>query len=651
VAFTLTDLNNETQLRRKMLLTPCASKDGLRRWFRFYLGLDFPDTLIDDTSTGSPMDVFWRVYNAGVTCDPDFTRRVMMYASRDSFKTLGASALELMAMLHMNRSVVHMAAIEQQACKAQDYVRGFLDRDELSEFVVGNNKRTLAVCWFEHKPTGNILTLDEWKALGGRSLRGQYIRHSYYIKVIVNTPQSANSDHVAFMVVDELDLVRFPKAYHESILIPSTQTYVYGRKQPPITLLTSTRKSTGGLVQFELDRAKETGMRVEHWSIFDVTGACPESRHRPDLPKLKVYRSDETLKTITPEEYAALKVADPKKAETYVEAEAFKGCIENCPIFAACRGRLAAQKSKCKLLKEVDDTIGKFREVSVEMAKAQLLCWKPGNEGAIYATLSRETHMMTPRAMYRAITGEEAPAAMVVTKDMLVQVLRQRGMPCVAGIDFGYTHCFAVVVGWVVGRILYILEAFEIPELEPHQCVEVCDRRIKKWSPLCWPDTAYPAYIKMFRSNGYSCREHTKDVIGGIEAVRKKLMPASSRKPELYLLDSDNGCDLLAKRILAYKWKMDTAGRPTDVPDDKEDDLDDALRYLVQNTFEKSGRIVVPHTTPDEKQPLPGEPVKVPSVVEQMQAKIAELLGTGDGVTSLPSQRKIRKGGFFCDFS
>lgn len=649
------------QLMRKAVLTPCASKDGLRRWCRLYLHLDFPDQRIDDNSTGSPMDTLWEVYTAGVnrvplkTDEGEDARRVMVYASRDSYKTLGASVLELLAMFHMLRNVVHTAAIEQQAGKAQEYLRNFLDCEHVDEFKVGDNKRTIAVLWFENKKTGDILTNEEWKSLGRD--RHSYYRHVHYVKVLVNTAQSANSDHTAFMVVDEVDLIRFPKAYDQAKAIPSSQKDVYGRLQPPITVLTSTRKSGGGLVQREIDEARKTKTLIRHWNILDVTGKCPDTRTKRSLPVVKVVYSDESLRTYTPAEFEDLKTRDPKSAsKCSPEVDAYQGC-SRCSIFAACRGRLAEQDSDAGLLKDINDTIAKFDEFSIEMAVSELLCRKPGNEGAIYPRFSRETHMLDGREMYRAITGREAPQG-PVSKEDLVRLLISLGATPATGYDWGTTHCFAVTTGWTFGRIMYIVDAFEIPGLDVNQCVEICDSRIKKWNPVGWPDTAYPSYIMVFRKSGYQMRSHKKDVIGGIEAVRAKMMPVGNRKPELYLLKGDEGCELLAKRLVGYKWKVDSQGNPTDIPDDKEDDLCDASRYLIQNVFKNAGKIS--STSVEQERQAAAAAIEAPhqgySEANWAAKKIQELTGTtylepGLTVTQAQTTKKIKRGIFTADFS
>jgi hypothetical protein len=636
-------VGDDTQLLRKLVLTPCATKKGFQRFLIDYMGLDFPDAKVDPQSTGSPLETFWEVYQAGVNNDPDFPRRTLLYASRDSYKTLGVAAIELLAMLHMRRSVVHLAAIEQQAGKAQEYMRNFLQRPGLDEFRVGDNKRSLAIAYAEHKSSGKILTWHEYKELDTVTKR-DYKPQSFYAKVIVNTPQSSNSDHVPFMVVDEVDLIRFPRAYEEAKLIPSTQkgTGPGGITQPPITILTSSRKYSGGLVQKEIDESVKTGLAVRHFNILDVTERCPDNRHHPKLPKEEMYVAEELLETITPAEYQKLLEVDQKKAKLFVRKMAFQGCTRNCAIFAACQGRLAGVKSKNALLKDLSDTIGKFRDVSLDMAKAQLMCWKPGNEGAVFPKFSRATHMLDVAAMWQELTGEPAPAN--VSKALLIQKMKERRCKFVGGIDWGYTHATAVVVMAIDGRRAFIIEAFEVPGLELADKIETCNRIVLPYTREMWPDPAYPADIATFRKNGYSMKLHTKDVLGGIEAVRAKFNPLG-RPPEMFLLKGDQGCELLATRLMAYKWKLDTAGNATDIPDDFQDDLCDALRYVCQNEFRLAGKVTIAKDKPQ---------AMVQAEAEYTQAnwaakKVQEL--TGQEVLGRVGAARIKKGTFFADFT
>lgn len=642
--FGLEGVLDDVQQSRKLLMTPCATREGLRDWLVTYLNLDLPDTLVDESSTGSPLDEMWRIYHAGVTNDPEFPRRSLLYASRGSYKTLGVAVLELLAMLHMDRSVVHLAAIEQQAGKAQEYLRGFLGREGLDEFGVGNNKRSVAVVWAEHKATGDLINNEEWRALD-RIRKREYTYHARYVKVIVNTPASSNSDHVAFFVVDEVDLIRFPLAYEEAKLIPEAQRSADGVEQPPLTILTSSRKYSGGLVQREIDEAEKTGTAVRHWNVLDVTRRCPDSRHMPAEPLVPVFTSDVDLKVIDPDEYARLVQIDEKRALDYTASAAYAGCISNCRIYAACKGRLARVTSQAGMLKSLDDTIGKFRDVSVEMAIAQLMCWKPGNEGSIFKHFSKRHHMLSLADMWETVTGEKPPPRMVVTKQALIDMLIARKVKWAVGMDFGFTHVFAVCLFAIDGRRAFLIDAFEIAQLELNQKIELCDKRLgayKKLSMVVWPDPAYPSDIKTFRSKGYVMKTHTKDVLAGINAVRNKLNPPGSKEPELFMLKDDAAGELMAKRFESARWKLDAQGRPTDVPDDFEDDLMDATKYIIQNEFRGAGKVVV-----GKKEQEPEKPV-VLTPKTWMAAKVQELTG-GQGGEVVTSKR-VKRGGFMADF-
>jgi len=635
------------QVARKRLMTPCATPEAFKAWLKEFCDLDFPDQQIDPDSTGSPFDEFWRIYHAMVTNDITFPRRNLLYASRASYKTLGVSLLELVGILHGDRSVVHCAAIEDQAAKAQSYLRAFLSREELSEFAVGNNKRSVAVVWARHKKTGDFLTNDEYRALD-RVARRNYFYHANYAKVIVNTMTSSNSEHTAMFVVDEIDLIRFPLAYAEAKLIPETQTSAEGIEQPPITILTSSRKFSGGLVQKEIDEAETTGTAIRHWNILDVCRRCPDEKHRPDLEKVDVFIANDELRVIKPEEYEALAALDAKKAEDYRPFEVFNGCLNNCPerVCAGCKGVLAGVTSQAKMLKGLDDVIAKFREVSMEMVAAQLMCWKPGNEASIFKNFSRKHHMLTLGEMWEIITGDEPPKFPVLTKERLVEMLMSRKVKWAMGVDFGFTHNFAVCLFAIDGRRAFLIDAFEVAQLELNQKVELCDKRFKAYKKnglIVWPDPAYPSDIKTFRMKGYTMKTHTKDVLGGINVVRNKLNPANGHEPELFMLKGDTAGDLMASRIESYRWVIDSQGRSTDVPNDLEDDMMDALRYVISNEFRGAGKVVV-----GKKDFVPDKPV-VLTPQTWMAAKIAEL--TNGQATEAVATRRVRRGGFFADFS
>lgn len=633
---------NVDDLKRLALFVPCSNKEHLHLWIKEYLGLDLPDTKVDPDSTSTPMDVIWEVYEAALKNDRDDFDQVLAFASRDGFKTLGAAVLEVLMVFHLQRDVAHMAAIEAQAKKSQNYVRDFFAKPFLRDFVVLQNEKRREIARYYNDATGENLTVDQFAALSD-AVKPRYREIRNYITIVICTLAGANSEHVPFFVVDEVDVVQNPKAYEEAKMIPAPRD-----GQLPITLFTSTRKFSFGLVQKEIDNAHETGLHIRHWNIIDVTQRCPETRHRPDLPIVDVYYSKHDLETVTPDVYESFST---DKKEKYEADKAYSGCLTNCKLFAMCRGRLATQqkaadpKSKIKqLLKPISHTQNLFKKISVEAAKAQLLCWKPSTEGLIYPNFDRDIHMLTPAQMAEKITGDTYPETM--TKPQLVELLKARETRFYGGMDFGYTHNFSCIVGALDGNRCFVLDVLSQAELEVEQQIELCDSTIRHCSPRIYADSENPEAIKRFFKKGYRIKKVEKgpgSVISGIEVVRGALRPAMG-EPRLFFLRGDDGCELLAKRLSSYHWKLDAAGEPSDIPDDDKDDEADALRYLVMSVFGKRGQLIAAKEMDPNRSPQAAEP-QVPG--QWMHQAIQRNLGA-EGVETAPTV-KGQKGSFFFD--
>lgn len=633
------------EIKQKILFVPLETKEALHDWVAFFLGIDLPDCIVDEGSNSSPMDLVWEVYDKARRGDPTFDF-VLSYASRDSGKTLAAAILEVLMLCHLGRNVVHMAAIEQQAQKCAEYAKRFLRSRFLSDYVVGDSKRSVKLCRHYDAESGTTLSPRAYAALKTEAERERFTRVEHEITIIVCTLQSTNGQHGAFVVVDELDVVSNPAAYEEAFGIPTPSD-----GKIPVTLLTSTRKFRFGLVQKEIDRAGESGLQIRHWNMIDVTAPCPASRHRPDLPRLPIYRSDETLQAISEVDHQALL---PDQQKGYVRDEGYTGCLQNCKLFAVCKGRLAThQKNSGNLVKPVEHVQSLFRKYSLEMAKAQLLCWKPSSEGMVYPRLDRSVHMLTAAQMAEKLTGERYDERM--TKAQLVALMKARGVTWYAGMDWGYTHNFACSVGARDGARMFVVEAIEQPELELGQKLELCDLRLRPYEPTIFPDPAYPSDIKTFKRHGYRMKSWNKgkgSVSGGIEVVRLKLWPAVG-KPELFFLAGDEGCELLFKRLQAYHYVLNSAGDATETPSDEDDDLCDGFRYMVMNVFAPKGKITLPK--PEETNPLT-QPRQTPSQKQAQQQMWEQVMGHvfGGAPPDPPpddgaAKPRGKKGSFFYD--
>jgi len=575
VAIAPADPLNQSKERR-YLFVPCQSKKELKNWIRVYLGLDYPDGRVDPSSNSDPMSLLWELYSAAVDPDREW-ERLLGYASRFSFKTLSASILELLFLIHHGRNIAHMAALEAQAQNSQEYIKKFLKLPIFNGFLLKDNTRELFFSRYLD-PVTNMSFTEKEVPLLPTEIRDRLQNLVNYIKIIVATTASANGLHTNLVVLDEVDLITNKEAYNEAKLIPTEE-----KGFRPITFLTSTRKYSIGLVQKEIDAAAETGLEVRHWNILDVTERCTEARHQPTKTKLPIYRSQKLLKAISEEDFERLDIASKEK---YVKDEGYWGCLNECKLFAACKGNLVKQTNGSSILKSIGHIIQQFSINDPERANAQLLCNKPSKEGMIYPNLDAEIHFKSAQQIANMITGEEFPEK--YTQKELIGLAQSLDCRFVSGMDHGYTHNFAVCTGFIYGNKLFMIDSFAVPELEISQKINLCNDRIKHLDPTIYPDPADPGSRKTFINHGYKCKEFKKgpgSVLEGINAVRTKLMPSLGREPEVYFIKDNDGVLNLFGDLSKYHWIVGVDEKPTDVPDDDNDDSADAFRYLIMNEF------------------------------------------------------------------
>ncbi|HVT62538.1 MAG TPA: hypothetical protein VHD33_03515 [Legionellaceae bacterium] len=475
-----------------------------------------------------------------------------------------------------------MAALENQSIICQGYVKGFINKRVLRDFKTGDNLKQIEIVHYWNQETDEHLTEKEFKDLPEVE-RDKYKEIKRYIKIVVCTMRASNGEHVNFFCTDEIDVVADERAYYQAMAIPDT---IDGKR--PISILTSTRKFAIGLVQREIDNAidedGEVKLHIRHWNAIDVTEKCKPERCLPDLPKIPIYVNEKTFRAISNEQYEALNDTDKPK---YEKNEGYQGCLTNCKLFSVCKGRLyTEQKSKSSLLKPIDQTISQIRKFTPEMVEAELLSRKPSTEGLIYPNLERSIHIKTAAEMAEMLLGY--PVDKNFTRKQLIDLLRVRDdWKCYAGMDFGYTHNFAVVTGYADGYRCFILDVISEPHLLPDRQVAICNQRIKKWNPIIFADPESPQMRDTLKAAGFRMKKWIKgpgSLVGGINTVRLKLREPLG-EPTLFFLAGDPGVELLFKRLSAYHWKLNAQGQIGDQPDEKEDDECDALRYLVMNKF------------------------------------------------------------------
>lgn len=600
---TLTD--DQKKEMAELMFTPLQSAEEVKDWARSFLDLELPLEITDPDSNTSPLDAIWQIYNAAKTNSGDISPGFILMSCREGMKTVSVAILELLLMLHFSLTVAHGAATETQSAVAIGYI---------GQFVMKIDPLLEASGW--ENMTQNKRTI-QYKTPEGKDP---------FIKIVICTAKGMNSLHANFLFLDELDLAD-PGAIRQAVNITG-----YSRGFHGIKVYLSTRKYSFGNMQNALDKAPETNYKVLNWNILDVTSACSPDRHKPELPKQDVFVAKLLpLRQISGEEFNGL--PDIEKPKYDLIPNAHGGCI-GCKLLPVCRTRLSQkpQTATGGFYKPISSVIQKFAENDVEIAEAELMCWKPGSEGLVYPRYSDKVdtgNVISLKKAFETLIGTEAPSN--ITAETIYSIIKSLDLPVNCGVDWGHTHD-AVLLAMVTlpnGEV-WVIDCFASPKLEIQDLVPVAlnfkDRlNVRKW----YADTSAPAYIKAFNRNGCPCPKFTKDVMGGIGSVRSKIMTATGQRL-LKVLETES-TKKVRTSIQKHRFILDGQGQVTSTPDDDAGiaDICDSLRYLGQNMFPLSGpqRPNITAMDPSISANVPAEQKHTPEQHEMMKKELAKAIG------------------------
>lgn len=476
--------------------------------------------------------------------------------------------------------------------------------------------------------------------------------HSFYANGLL----VHNSEHTSLMFVDEIDVVKDPMAYEEAKMIPGFTKGIH-----PLTVKLSTRKFSFGLMQAEIDKAapgpESSGDKIVRWNILDVTERCPETRHKPELPKVDLYAAKSLpLRHITPSEYAAL--SDVEKPKWELVPQAHGGC-QDCKLFAVCKTRLSQRGPEATkgLYKPISAVINNFKKLNPDMAEAQLMCWKPSSKGLVYPRFETAGNTIQLMDAFKTLLGEDMkdtareigwnmPSRL--TTDDLIDLMKKLKIDFYAGVDWGYTHDFVIVIfAKIPNGEIWIVDCYSAAGLEFSDCLDVAKVYRDKYAPTKWfCDQAMPSHIKSFTKNGMKSPSFTKDVMGGIEALRSKIVDGAGRRYLKILVREDGANMKVVSAFQKHHFKLGPDGNPTLVPDDTPGTADqaDAMRYVAQNLFPVKGTQKINATYAGGEQPLAHQH---PTHTNQMKEEVLKRIQGGNQPTSGGSGRK---GGFHFNF-
>lgn len=557
------------KLKADLILKPLNSAQELRDWMYTYFDIRFPMGVVYPTSTHGPVEAAWRIYELIKTGESKDVPEIVLLSSRDSFKTLIASAIEVLCLVHFRFSIAHAAAILSQSEKAVQYANSFFNK--IQPYLEKNG-------W---KKTSDSKTKIEWRTNEGDNI---------YLRVLVMTRQGMNSEHLPMLFMDEIDLIQDPRALEEAKMVPSIYKQYF-----PLTIALSTRKYAGGLMEKKVREAERSGGEVLRWNIIDITERITKEEARINEPRVTRYISRELpLKNIAPEEFETL---NDKEKIKYEKFDAYAGIAEH-PLLSVMRNYLVdrPQTDVGDLYKPVIAVRNNFKQTSPEMGEAQLLCNKPSSSGLVYPRFSIIDNSININEAYEYLSGEKESSR---TLTELIDYMHNLGIEFYGAADWGNTDETSLgIFAKLAGGMTWLVDLLSAPDMEiPEIKEKVKDftemYKIKKW--FC--DSNYPAYIKMLKRTdtiygkipAFGVKKGAESVIDGITCVQSRIVDANNVRHFKVL--KHQSTERVFDAFETYKWKLDGKGNPIDgKPEHGKDgvaDIMDMIRYYFFSMFGK----------------------------------------------------------------
>lgn len=559
--------------KKKLLLTPCKTRQELKNWIKYHLSLELPDITVSRYSDTNPLDVIYEVYRICVLQqNPDNIQELLFVAGRGSGKTLGMAIAELMILLHDKRDVVHVGAIQNQAERCYAYQKNFLYNRKLKPLVMppelSEDQRILE----KANMSKSIFNIGHDKVT---------------LEVLPCTLKACNGPHVPLVVVDEIDTVSGEgvKAFKE---ISGMLDSKGGKKALRVGI--STRKSRYGLMNKkieEMEAAPDKSRAVRRWTAFEFTERCPDTRS--GTKPMDLYVNQDKMEVLNQEEFDK---KDRNKQKEFVQHKGLEGCYK-CPLFSICLTDAKKQTSNSPMLKTLDELIQKVRSEGADWALAQLMNLKPSVEGIVFREFDEKIHIKDWNQMWFILTGKEFPGE--CTHDIFVKKCHEMNLPCYGGIDWGFSAPNTVVYFFVDRRDnIFVVRCDGMTYISQPTWIHHIKTKYNNMyrCQLYVPDAADQGAIQEMQKAGLPvANQMDKGAINtGIQVIKKFLKTPGSTEPKLFL--AKETCQHLVTEFSLYHYKVDAAGMVTDDPDTEYDHWIDAFRYPLTMLFGKSNIIL-----------------------------------------------------------
>lgn len=596
----------------------CNTKEELRDYIKLFFGIDFPDAVVSDISNSSPMDMIWWIYKKSVLENIKIPESALFVAPRDGYKTLGVSVAELLSIIHGKRDVAHIGAIDKQSKKAYSYFVKFLGRHPLKKTQTKDGL-------FGELVDGQALA-QETKFSSGNIL-----------ETLPCTLARVNSPHPSLCTLDEVDTVRDLMAYRDISGMPVRTKD--GRA--PVKVSISTRKTMAGFVQEEIDNAKENNTDIFWWNVIDLTKKCTVDRHGEK--DINVWVKEETLESISDVEYNNLSSTDKKG---FVQHTGKSGCLRNCKLFAACKGRLQHQTSTSNLLYDIDYIQHKIYSTTLDWAIANLLCKEPSKEGMIYPTWKIKNHVKNYDQMYEIFTGEPYEGDTKLDFHLMHEVFAAHGIHPEMAVDFGDYLAVAGLYYTDGQDRIYKLREATFSQTDDNELAEMLWRMFGKLGiTTVYPDVENPSGIRLLIKKGFPCTKRvSKDVYAGINTVRYFLKRPGKNDPRMFIHES---CVNTIYEFPRYHWKKTSQGQVMYGQPAKEKDHSlDENRYFLHTKYGKTLAYITTISEADAKAPRPtgmGESEEIPTPADVIHELGLQAIDNTDEYRDHDKVKKERK--------
>jgi len=549
----------------KLFLKPCKTRKELAAWIKYFLDLHLPDAKVSRYADTTPLDVVWEVYDICVNKNnPNKIQELLYVAGRGSGKTLGMAIAEMMILLHDQRDVVHVGAIQNQADRCYAYIKNFLYNRHIKDLVtpsdVPEDKRILE----KANMSKSIFNVNDEKIT---------------LEVLPCTLKACNGPHVPLVVVDEIDTVsgEGALAFKEiSGMLDSKK----GKKALRVGI--STRKSRYGLMNRQIENADTEGRTVRRWTAFEFTERCPDSRS--GTKKADLYVIQDNMEVLTEEQF---KKKAPQKQKDYMKHSMYEGCA-TCPLAAICLGDAKNQTSKSPMLKTLDELAQKVKAEGADWALAQLMNLKPSVEGIIYREFEERLHVKSWNEMWKILVGKDFPGE--CTHDIFVKKCHEMKLPCYAGVDWGWSSPNTVVY-FFMDKVdnIYIVRCDGMTYISQPGWIHHLKNKYHHMyrCQMYFADPADMGALEEMKLAGLPVANNIDKAINpGIQVIKKMLRVPGTLEAKMFLAKETS--TPLIQEFGMYHFKLNTAGEVTEDPDTEFDHWLDALRYALMMLLGKA---------------------------------------------------------------